>query len=73
MVGVDTTRAQAVNLPVTITFKDEETFNLAASVPATINTQNYGTKEKGSLSLEPQEFSRDFRVGEPITLPFLAE
>ena len=46
MVAVDTIRAQAVNLPITITFKDAETFSLEASIPASISTQNYDTKEK---------------------------
>src|SRR5690606_9503089 len=45
-IQADTAAFQAVGLPMTISFKDEETFNLKASVPATINTMNYGTKEK---------------------------
>src|SRR5690606_13180856 len=68
----DTTRAQAVNLPITITFKNEENFNLKANVPETIQTFNYTTKEAGSVSVEPQEFSRDFKVDQNITLPFFS-
>src|SRR5690606_15885911 len=70
IVKADTAGFQALNLPLTITFKDEETFNLKASVPATIQTINYGTKEKAGLSLESQDFSRDYNVGERINLPF---
>ncbi|UJH92545.1 hypothetical protein LZ575_08685 [Antarcticibacterium sp. 1MA-6-2] len=71
-VFADTSAAQAIDLPITITFKDEETFNLKADVLSVINTQNYSTKEKGSISVEPQEFSRDFKVGQNITLPFFS-
>src|SRR5690606_21440815 len=69
-IEADTLGFQAMNLTMTISFKDEETFNLKASVPATIQTMNYGTKEKASTSVEPQDFSRDYRVGERINLPF---
>jgi len=70
VVQADTAGFQAMNLPLTISFKDEETFNLKATVPETIHTMNYGIKEKASTSLEPQDFSRDYRVGERINLPF---
>jgi len=72
LVEVDTNRFQAINLPISINFKDEQTFSLSAQIPSAISTQNYGSKEKGSMNLEPQEFSRDFKVDEPIELPFFS-
>ena len=72
LVTVDTARAQAVNLPITITFKNAEIFSLEASIPASISTQNYDTKEKGRMTLESQNFSREYKVGDEIQLPFFS-
>src|SRR5690606_30442310 len=67
----DTAVFQAVGRTFTIRFKDKETFSLASNFAGgEVGTFNYTTKERGSVTVPVQEFKREFRLSEPIDLPF---
>ena len=69
-VVADTAKAQAINVTMTITFIDSLTYNLKANVPASLSLQNYKTKEKTYREVEPKEFSKNYKSGEQVRLPF---
>jgi uncharacterized protein involved in exopolysaccharide biosynthesis len=69
---VDTAKAQILNKQFTVVFKDSVTFTMSAEFNAgALTLQNYHTKEKSSRYFEAESFSRDYRFGEKISLPFL--
>lgn len=71
-VEVDTAKSQMLNHQIKVVFKDSLTFNLSVSFEEAknINLQNYNSKEKKSLFVEPGDFSKDFKIGEPVNTPF---
>jgi capsular exopolysaccharide synthesis family protein len=72
-VKVDTSQAQLLNKKFTVVFKDSVTFNLSGEfISGTGSLQNYHTKEKSNKYLEAQSFSKDFRIGDKVTLPFFS-
>ena len=71
-VKVDTSSFQALDLVLKIKLKDPNTFNLSANLPASVTVQNFTTKEKKSIELQAQEFSKDYKFGEAINLPFFS-
>ena len=74
MVKVDTTKAQILGKQLRITFKDTVSFTLTADFSGGMQTLQYykGDKEKIRKHFEPQNFERDFRIGEKINLPFFS-
>jgi uncharacterized protein involved in exopolysaccharide biosynthesis len=72
-VVADTSRAQALNVNMKITFIDSVTYNLSAEVPASLSLQNYKTKEKTYKEVIPKEFSKNYKTGVFVRLPFLME
>ncbi|MGA9324939.1 MAG: GNVR domain-containing protein, partial [Salegentibacter sp.] len=66
----DSSEFQALNVTMTISMKDSITYNLHASVPANLELQKYGNKEKRSVPARAGEISRDYRIGEYVSLPF---
>ena len=71
-VVADTTMSQALNVTMTITFLDSSTYNLKANVPSSLSLQNYKTKEKTYREVEPKEFSKNYKSGELVRLPFFS-
>ncbi|HBC04548.1 MAG TPA: sugar transporter, partial [Aequorivita sp.] len=71
-VEVDTAKAQMLNKQIKIVFKDSVNFNLSVAFEeaGNINLQNYSTKERSSRFVDAGEFSQNFKIGEPIRLPF---
>ncbi|MFT7627216.1 MAG: capsular exopolysaccharide synthesis family protein [Ulvibacter sp.] len=72
-VEVDTSNAQILNKQFSVVFKDSVTFNLSAEFSAGGGSlQNYHTKEKSSKYFEAKSFSKDFRFGDKVRLPFFS-
>ncbi|MFT5238674.1 MAG: capsular exopolysaccharide synthesis family protein [Flavobacteriaceae bacterium] len=72
-VEVDTSNAQILNKQFSVVFKDSVTFNLSAEFSAGAGSlQNYHTKEKSSKYFEAKSFSKDFRFGDKVRLPFFS-
>jgi len=70
---VDTSKPQILNQLITITVKDSSKFVLSASFSAeNFTVQNYATKEKSTISLPTEDFSREFTFGQTIILPFFS-
>ncbi|MDX1784094.1 MAG: sugar transporter, partial [Aequorivita vladivostokensis] len=74
LVEVDTTKPQMLNKQIKIVFKDSVNYNLSVSFKeaGNINLQNYGTKERSTRFVDAGEFSQDFKIGEPVRLPFFS-
>ncbi|MGK0175599.1 MAG: hypothetical protein ACI9AT_001986, partial [Ulvibacter sp.] len=72
-VEVDTSNAQILNKQFSVVFKDSVTFTLSAEFSAGGGSlQNYHTKEKSSKYFEAKSFSKDFRFGDKVRLPFFS-
>ena len=72
-VVADTAAAQAQGKTFTIRFKDPETFTLSTNFSGgSASVFNYKTKEYSSVVVEDGEFSREYRLNEPIDLPFFS-
>jgi hypothetical protein len=73
-VEVDTTKPQMLNKQIKIVFKDSVNFNLSVAFEeaGNINLQNYTNKETSSMFVDAAEFSQNFKIGEPIKLPFFS-
>lgn len=73
-VEVDTSKPQILNKPIKIVFKDSVNFNLSIGFEEAgkINLQNYSTKEKIDKFVEAGNFSKDFKIGQHITLPYFS-
>ena len=70
-VEVDTTKYQVLGKEMTIIFKDSLTFSLNTKFEDGNQTlQNYGDKEKISKFINGQDFSREYKLGQKIELPF---
>src|SRR5690606_29633603 len=69
----DTAVFQAVGRTFTVRFKDRETFSLSSNFPGgEVATYNYTTKERGSVNIPAQDFNKEYRLNEPIRLPFFS-
>ena len=73
-VEVDTTKPQMLNKQIKVVFKDSVNFNLSVAFEeaGNITLQNYATKEKSTKFVDAGEFSKDFQIGQPISLPFFS-
>ncbi len=75
MIKVDTVRPQLLWKQFKIVFKDSTTFNLSLTVEqdGTQPLQYYNAgKSRITRFIEAQEFSRDFKLGDTIKLPFFS-
>lgn len=72
IVNVDTSKPQMLNQQLKVVFKDSVNFNLSVDFKeaGNINLQNFGTREKSNKFVDAGEFSKDFKIGQPIALPF---
>lgn len=68
----DSAAFQANNVTMEIKVQDEHTFNLKAEIPALLYRTNYRTKETDTRVVEENEFNRNYKFGEHITLPFFS-
>lgn len=73
-VEVDTTKAQVLNRPIQVVFKDSVNFKMRFTVEKSGNLpfQNYHTKEQFTRFMEAGEYVQDFKIGEDISLPFFS-
>ncbi|WP_347372883.1 polysaccharide biosynthesis tyrosine autokinase [Aequorivita sp. Q41] len=73
-VEVDTTKFQMLNKQMKIVFKDSVNFTMrvAFEEAGNLTFQNYTTKEKVTKFVDAGEFVQDFKMGQPISLPFFA-
>ncbi len=73
-VEVDTAKSQILNKQLKVIFKDSVNFNLSISFgeAGNIALQNYSTKEKSSKFVDAGAFSKDFKIGQKISLPFFS-
>ncbi|MFT5231855.1 MAG: capsular exopolysaccharide synthesis family protein [Planctomycetota bacterium] len=63
---------QMVNKTFTVTFKDPETFVLAAPFSGgNVKMQNYTSKDFTTVPTPSEAFSQEYKVGAPVDLPFL--
>lgn len=71
-VKVDTSQMQVLNHELRVVFKDSVNFNLSVTFEEgkNLDLQNYGNKEKSTLFVEAGTFSKDFKIGQPISTPF---
>ncbi len=73
MVKVDTSQFQVYGKELRVQFKDSVTFKMSATfTDGNIRLQNYNSKEKKSKYFEANEFSREYKLGEQISLPFFS-
>jgi len=72
-VQVDITKPQILNKLITIQVVDSTKFVLSASFEeGNFPMQNYMTKERTSLAMPTQEFSREYSFGQTVVLPFFS-
>ncbi|RFN60028.1 polysaccharide biosynthesis tyrosine autokinase [Marixanthomonas ophiurae] len=72
LVEVDTSGVQIVGKQFKIVFKDSVTYTLSSVFEGNSESlQNYHTKEKTTQFIEAQKFSREYKLGEKVKLPFL--
>ena len=74
-IKVDTSQPQILNKHITLRFKDTTTFDISISFPEDQiqNVQYYNSGRKiMQRSFAAQEFNQEFKIGEPIQLPFFS-
>lgn len=72
-VEVDTSKYQILNTLISITALDESSFVLKTTFEErNYPTQNFNTKEKGSIAMPAEEFERTFQFGQKLDLPFFS-
>lgn len=71
-VEVDTVQPQILNKQIKVVFKDSVNFNLSVNFEdgGNYTLQNYNSKERSSKYFEGGVFSKDFKIGQPISLAF---
>ncbi len=70
-VEADTLEHQILNKLIKITVKDSLQYTLSASfVEGNFPTQEYYTKNRGSVAMPTQDFERDYVFGQKVVLPF---
>ncbi len=70
-VRIDTTKGQILGKQLEVFFIDSLNFKLSTQFSGgNVTLQNFTTKEKSILFIESQEFSRTFKLGEKIEVPF---
>ncbi len=74
LIDVDTGAPQMLGQQFRVVFKDSVNFNLSVSFEdgRNVNLQNYHTKENSVLFIDAGTFSRDYKLGESISLPFFS-
>uniref|UniRef100_UPI0030DDBC9A GumC family protein n=1 Tax=uncultured Planktosalinus sp. TaxID=1810935 RepID=UPI0030DDBC9A len=73
IVEVDTSKYQILNTLISITALDKSSYLLKTTFEERIYpTQNYNTKEKGSIAMPAEEFERTFQFGQKLDLPFFS-
>lgn len=71
IVNLDTSKYQILNKHIGIQVKDSASYTLSASFEqGSYLTQNYNTKEHGSVEMPAEHFERDFAFGQKVSLPF---
>ena len=72
-VVADTAAWQAQGKTFTVKFKDPETFTLSTNFSGgSVGVMNYNSKERSSVVVENGEFSKEFKLNQPIELPFFS-
>ena len=72
-VVTDKTKPQVLGLPLRIKILDEENFELSCLFTSNTRTgQIYATKNKVEVVTKPGEFSKTYKFGEKIDLPFFS-
>lgn len=72
-VEVDTTKPQIIGQQLKVVFKDSVNFNLSTTFKVgNFTLQNYSTKEKFTKYIDAGDFSKDYRIGQKIDLPFFS-
>lgn len=73
-VQVDTTKMQMLSQQIKVVFRDSVNFNLSVAFEegTNLSLQNFSTQEKGSLFVDVGTFSKDFKIGDPISIPFFS-
>lgn len=71
-VSVDTVGPQMLGQQIQIIFKDSVNFEFSTTFPesGSITVQDYTTKEKQNIAVTPGSFSKNFKIGTHIKLPF---
>lgn len=74
LVEVDTTKPQILNKHLKVVFKDSVNFNLSVTFDesASVSLQNYNTKERFTKFIAAGSYSENFKIGQPIALPFFS-
>ncbi|HNU60493.1 MAG TPA: sugar transporter, partial [Aquaticitalea sp.] len=71
VIALDNTKPQILNVPIGIGFVDSETFEISAEFKGeNYVVQRYSDKEKFPIRAPGKTFSKTFRFGETINLPF---
>lgn len=72
VVSIDKTKNQVLNENITIKFITPTQYSLSLDCKSnSVITLNYSTLEKGVATIEGKKFSNNFKVGQPVRLPFL--
>lgn len=71
-VQVDTTGPQMLNQQIQIVFKDSVNFEFSTvfGESGSVVVQDYDTKEKATLPVNPGSYSKNYKIGSHIKLPF---
>jgi polysaccharide biosynthesis transport protein len=69
---IDKSKPQIANVPINISFVSNNEYLIENEFSATdLSVYNYQDKTSGTSRVEKGKFSRKFKVGETVTLPFL--